>query len=69
MTSYPTDRRVVFVDGGNLYSAARALNADLDLRTMLDSFRRPFRPIRAGYDTAAIAGEAFLAMHRKGFQA
>ncbi|WP_349311525.1 hypothetical protein [Brevundimonas subvibrioides] len=68
MTSYPTDRRVVFVDGGNLYSAARALNADLD-QTMLDSFRRPFRPIRACYDTAAIAGEAFLAMRRKGFRA
>jgi len=59
MTSYPTDRLAVFIDGANLYSAARALNADLDFRKLLDSFRRQAFLIRAYYYTAVIEGEEF----------
>ncbi|QTN18875.1 NYN domain-containing protein [Brevundimonas sp. AJA228-03] len=59
MTSYPNDRLVVFIDGANLYSTARALNADLDFRKMLDGFRQQSRLIRACYYTAVIEGEEF----------
>ena len=59
MTSYPTDRLAVFIDGANLYSAARALNADLDFRKMLDGFRQQSNLIRAYYYTAVIEGEEF----------
>jgi uncharacterized LabA/DUF88 family protein len=59
MTSYSTDRLAVFIDGANLYSAARALNADLDFRKMLDVFRQQSRLIRASYYTAVIEGEEF----------
>jgi uncharacterized LabA/DUF88 family protein len=59
MTSYPTDRLAVFIDGANLYSAARALNADLDFRKLLDSFRRQAVLIRAYYYTAVVEGEEF----------
>jgi len=59
MTSYPTDRLAVFIDGANLYSAARALNADLDFRKLLDSFRRQAFLIRTYYYTAVIEGEEF----------
>ena len=59
MTSYPNDRLIVFIDGANLYSTARALNADLDFRKMLDGFRQQSRLIRACYYTAVIEGEEF----------
>jgi uncharacterized LabA/DUF88 family protein len=59
MTSYPTDRLAVFIDGANLYSTARALNADLDFRKMLDGFRQQATLIRAHYYTAVIEGEEF----------
>ena len=36
MTTYPTDRIALFIDGANLYSAARALNVDLDFRKLVD---------------------------------
>ena len=59
MTSYPNDRLVVFIDGANLYSAARALHADLDFSKMLDGFRQQATLIRAYYYTAVIEGEEF----------
>jgi len=59
MTSYSTDRLAVFIDGANLYSAARALNADLDFKKMLDGFRQQATLIRAYYYTAVIEGEEF----------
>lgn len=56
---YPTDRIALFIDGANLYSAARALNADLDFRKLLDTFREQAVLVRAYYYTAVIEGEEF----------
>jgi uncharacterized LabA/DUF88 family protein len=35
MTPYPTERLALFIDGANLYSAAKALNADLDFKKLV----------------------------------
>ncbi len=52
MTFYPTDRTALFIDGSNLYSAARALNIDIDYKKLLDEFRKRGVLIRAYYYTA-----------------
>lgn len=59
MTIYPTDRTALFIDGANLYSAARALNVDLDFRKLVASFRDQAVLVRAYYYTAVIEGEEF----------
>ena len=59
MTSYPTDRTALFIDGANLYSAAKALNVDLDFRKLLESFREKAVLVRAYYYTAVVEGEEF----------
>jgi uncharacterized LabA/DUF88 family protein len=40
MTFYPTDRLALFIDGANLYSAAKGLGFDIDYRKLLDEFRK-----------------------------
>ena len=59
MTLYPTDRTALFIDGANLYSAARALNTDLDFRKLVESFREKAVLVRAYYYTAVVEGEDF----------
>jgi len=59
MTFHPTDRIALFIDGANLYSAARGLNLDLDFRKLLESFREKAVLVRAYYYTAVIEGEEF----------
>jgi len=59
MTLYPTDRTALFIDGANLYSAAKALNVDLDFRKLLESFREKAVLVRAYYYTAVVEGEEF----------
>lgn len=59
MTLYPTDRVALFIDGANLYSSARALNADLDFKKMVESFRDRALLTRAYYYTAVVEGEEF----------
>lgn len=59
MTLYPTDRLALFIDGSNLYASARALNADLDFRAMIESFRDRAVLTRAYYYTAVVEGEEF----------
>ena len=59
MTPYPTDRIAVFIDGANLYSAAKALNADLDFSRLLEMYRAKGVLVRAFYYTAVIEGEEF----------
>lgn len=54
MTFYPTDRLALFIDGANLYSAAKALGFDIDYRKMLDEFRRRGVLVRAFYYTALV---------------
>ena len=59
MTLYPTDRLALFIDGANLHSATKALNADLDFKRMLEGFREKAVLVRAHYYTAVIEGEEF----------
>jgi uncharacterized LabA/DUF88 family protein len=62
MTIYPTDRLALFIDGANLHSATKALNADLDFKRMLEGFREKAVLVRAHYYTAVIEGEEFSAV-------
>lgn len=59
MRLYPTDRLALFIDGANLYSATKALNADLDFKKMVDAFRDKAVLVRAYYYTAVTEGEEF----------
>jgi len=52
MTVYPGERTALFIDGANLYAAARALGFNIDYKKMLDAFRKENRLIRALYYTA-----------------
>jgi len=52
VTFYPTDRLALFIDGANLYSAAKALGFDIDYRKLLDEFKKRGVLIRAYYYTA-----------------
>jgi uncharacterized LabA/DUF88 family protein len=62
MTLYPTDRLALFIDGANLHSTTKALNADLDFKRMLEGFREKAVLVRAHYYTAVIEGEEFSAV-------
>lgn len=57
MTDHPDDRIALFIDGANLYSAARALNCDLDFKKLSQRFTGEGRLIRTYYYTAVIEGE------------
>ncbi|SFS45875.1 NYN domain-containing protein [Brevundimonas viscosa] len=59
MTPNPGERTALFIDGANLYSAARALNADLDFRKLLELYRGDGVLVRAYYYTAVVEGEEF----------
>ncbi len=59
MRLYPTDRLALFIDGANLYSATKALNADIDFKKMVDAFREKAVLVRAHYYTAVTEGEEF----------
>ncbi len=59
MSFYPTDRIALFIDGSNLYAAARALNFDIDYRKLLDEFRKRGVLIRAYYYTALIEDQEY----------
>jgi len=59
MRLYPTDRLALFIDGANLYSATKALNADIDFKKMVDAFREKAVLVHAHYYTAVTEGEEF----------
>lgn len=50
----PQERIAVFIDGANLYQAARALAFDIDYRRLLDVFASRGRLVRAYYYTALL---------------
>jgi len=58
LSFYPTDRIALFIDGANLYSAAKALDFDIDYKKLLDEFRQRGVLIRAYYYTAIVEGGA-----------
>ena len=59
MTFYPTDKIALFIDGANLYSAARSLNFDIDYKKLLDEFRKRGILIRAYYYTALVEDQEY----------
>ncbi|HEY1073598.1 NYN domain-containing protein [Brevundimonas sp.] len=59
MTGHTGDRIALFIDGANLYSAARTLNVDLDFKKLSDWFGQKGQLVRAYYYTAVVEGEEF----------
>ena len=59
MTLYPTARIALFIDGANLYSAARSLNIDIDYKKLLEEFRRRGALLRAYYYTAIVEDQEY----------
>ena len=51
---YAQERVGLFIDGANLYAAARALNFDIDYRRLLEVFAQKGHLIRAFYYTALV---------------
>src|SRR5687767_12275375 len=51
---HPTQRIALFIDGSNLYAAARALNFDIDYKRLLKLFAGKGQLVRAFYYTALI---------------
>ncbi|RIA55535.1 NYN domain-containing protein [Dichotomicrobium thermohalophilum] len=52
MNFYPHERAALFIDGANLYAAARALGFDIDYKRLLALFRSKCYLVRALYYTA-----------------
>jgi len=52
MIFYPTERIALFIDGANLYAAAKALGFDIDYKRLLTLFRSKGQLVRALYYTA-----------------
>ncbi len=59
MTFYPTERLALFIDGANLYSAAKSLGFDIDYRKLLEEFRKRGVMIRAYYYTALVEDQEY----------
>src|SRR5512132_2439120 len=60
MVFYPQERIGLFIDGSNLYAAARALNFDIDYKRLLELFAAKGHLIRAFYYTALVEGQEYL---------
>jgi uncharacterized LabA/DUF88 family protein len=58
-TFYESERIALFIDGANLYSAARALGFDIDYRKLLKVFRERGRLVRAYYYTALVEDQEY----------
>jgi uncharacterized LabA/DUF88 family protein len=59
MVFYPEERMALFIDGANLYSAARALGFDIDYKSLLNHFASKGRLLRAFYYTALIEDQEY----------
>src|ERR1700685_4102918 len=57
MIFYKEERSAMFIDGANLYAAARGLGFDIDYKRLLEVFAGRGRLIRAFYYTAMIENE------------
>ena len=56
---YQQERVGLFIDGSNLYAAARALGFDIDYKKLLDMFSSRCRLIRAFYYTALMEDQEY----------
>lgn len=59
MIFYPHERVALFIDGANLYSAARGLGFDIDYKRLLNHFRSKGTLIRAFYYTALVEDQEY----------
>ena len=59
MIFYKTERIALFIDGANLYAAAKALGFDIDYKKLLGLFRSQGQLIRALYYTAIIEDQEY----------
>jgi uncharacterized LabA/DUF88 family protein len=56
---HPTEKLGLFIDGTNLYSAARALGFDIDYRKLRELFAAEGRLVRAFYYTALMEDQEY----------
>ncbi|MZR30787.1 NYN domain-containing protein [Sneathiella litorea] len=59
MPFYSEERIALFIDGSNLYAAARALGFDIDYKRLLGEFAAQGRLVRAFYYTALIEDQEY----------
>jgi len=59
MLTYPDERLALFIDGANLYAAARGLGFDIDYRRLLKHFSGLGKLVRASYYTALIEDQDY----------
>ena len=60
MTIYPQEKIGLFIDGSNLYAAARALGFDIDYKNLLELFSSQGQLVRAYYYTALMEDQEYL---------
>lgn len=56
---YKDDRLALFIDGSNLYAAAKALSFDIDYKSLRQEFARRGKLVRAFYYTALLETEEY----------
>ncbi|MBT5265137.1 MAG: NYN domain-containing protein [Rhodospirillaceae bacterium] len=59
MSFNPDEKIGLFIDGANLYGAARSLGFDIDYKRMLDQFSKKAQLIRAYYYTALVEDQEY----------
>ncbi len=59
MLFYPQERLGLFIDGANLYAAARSLGFDIDYKRLLELFASKGHLIRAFYYTALVEDQEY----------
>ena len=59
MHFHPDERIALFIDGANLYNAARALGFDIDYKRLLQAFQKEGRLVRAFYYTALLDDQEY----------
>jgi len=59
MGIYPQERVALFIDGSNLYAAARALGFDIDYKRLLELFQENGQLVRAFYYTALVEDQEY----------
>lgn len=59
MQIYKQENMALFIDGSNLYAAARALGFDIDYKRLLSFFQSQGRLIRAFYYTALLEDQEY----------
>ena len=59
MKFYPQEKLGLFIDGANLYAAARALGFDIDYKKLLELFSEEGQLVRAYYYTALMEDQEY----------